>query len=93
MSAVFPARYPGHCSAECGQPIEPGDMVFFGYIDEQLVHADCADPRGTADYRRAAARHEAMAHQFRGDLTALGHVVLAREFRETADQLDRGGQS
>jgi hypothetical protein len=36
---TFEARYPGRCAA--GDPIEPGDEV--AYVDEQLVHADCAD--------------------------------------------------
>jgi hypothetical protein len=36
---TFEARYSGRCAA--GDPIEPGDEV--AYVDEQLVHADCAD--------------------------------------------------
>jgi hypothetical protein len=36
---TFEARYAGRCAA--GDPIEPGDEV--AYVDEQLVHADCAD--------------------------------------------------
>jgi hypothetical protein len=38
---TFAAKYPGRCGCGCGRRIEPGDEV--GYVDEQLVHADCAD--------------------------------------------------
>lgn len=35
----FPARFPGKCAAECGERIEPGDVV--EYVDDQLVHEGC----------------------------------------------------
>lgn len=37
--STFAARYAGHCAAECGTPIAPGDLV--RYEDDQIVHADC----------------------------------------------------
>jgi hypothetical protein len=36
---TFEAKYAGRCAA--GDPIRPGDEV--AYVDEQLVHATCAD--------------------------------------------------
>jgi hypothetical protein len=39
--STFEARYPGTCAADCGQRIHPGQNVT--YVDEQLVHATCAD--------------------------------------------------
>jgi hypothetical protein len=36
---AFQARYVGHCAAECGNPIVPGDMV--RYDDDQIVHDSC----------------------------------------------------
>jgi len=41
MSGTFAARYGGPCAAECGSRIYPGDDV--EYVDDELVHADCAD--------------------------------------------------
>lgn len=40
MSKSFEARYEGHCAAGCLDPIEAGDTVT--YVDDKLVHADCA---------------------------------------------------
>lgn len=39
MSAVFEARYNGHCAADCGESVKAGDPVRF--LDDELVHADC----------------------------------------------------
>jgi hypothetical protein len=36
---TFTARYPGHCHADCGRTITPGDDVT--YVDDELVHVDC----------------------------------------------------
>lgn len=47
----FTARYPGRCAAECGESIEPGDDVTF--VDDRLVHADCADGLGPMPTPRA----------------------------------------
>lgn len=41
MSRPFLARYPGECAAGCGDRIGVGDKVV--YVDDQLVHADCAE--------------------------------------------------
>jgi len=38
---TFPARFPGRCAADCGERIAEGDEVT--YVDDQLVHAECAD--------------------------------------------------
>jgi len=40
MSRTFPAKYPGECAAGCGDRIGVDDEVT--YVDDQLVHADCA---------------------------------------------------
>lgn len=36
---TFSARFPGRCAAECGEPVQPGDVV--EYVDDQLVHEGC----------------------------------------------------
>lgn len=42
---TFEARYEGSCE-ECGDDICPGDLV--AYVDDELVHADCADDARSA---------------------------------------------
>ena len=48
---TFIARYPGSCAAECGERISPGDDVV--YVDDRLVHTDCADGLGPMPTPRA----------------------------------------
>jgi hypothetical protein len=38
-SPPFAARYPGHCAADCGNPILPGETV--RYEDNELIHDGC----------------------------------------------------
>ncbi len=37
---TFPARYWGTCSEDCGDPIEPGDMIV-GIEGSSYAHAHC----------------------------------------------------
>ncbi len=39
--STFTARFPGRCHADCGEPIEPGDLCT--YVDDRPVHSWCAD--------------------------------------------------
>jgi hypothetical protein len=41
MSHPFEARYSGYCKAQCGDPIEVGDLVAF--TDDGLMHNECSD--------------------------------------------------
>lgn len=36
---AFPAKFPGRCAAECGEPIREGDLV--RYDEDQIVHEEC----------------------------------------------------
>jgi hypothetical protein len=36
---AFTARYRGKCALECGQPVEPGQVI--QYTDEGVAHNDC----------------------------------------------------
>jgi hypothetical protein len=36
---AFQAKYIGHCAADCGNPIQVGDLVT--YEDDQIVHEGC----------------------------------------------------
>jgi hypothetical protein len=40
---VFEARYPGRCNAECGEPIEVGDLAQYDPENpDRIVHERCA---------------------------------------------------
>lgn len=51
MAAVFTARFPGRCAVDCGTRITEGDAVT--YVDDELVHAGCADGLGPMPEPRA----------------------------------------
>lgn len=36
---AFPAKFPGRCGRECGEPIRVDDPVT--YEDDQIVHENC----------------------------------------------------
>lgn len=49
--------------------------------------------RGLQELRAAAALHRELAEQFRGDLTGLGHLILAQECEESIARLEEENAS
>lgn len=39
-STTFIAKYVGHCAAECGDPILPGEEILY-LVDSDVAHVDC----------------------------------------------------
>jgi len=42
MTYTFEAKYYGHCAGECGNPINPSDLIYYGEGDV-LMHAGCTE--------------------------------------------------
>lgn len=62
---MFEARYPGQCNAECGEPIEVGELCMYdpGEADK-VIHERCALG---LDFRRGLnAKSAEKPHKFEG---------------------------